>query len=93
MHNPAFDKHFQEAALERIESVRIKFQKNGKDSPHFSQALRNLEEIERHLPENKKYLAEDVRKSLLAMMDEYDVKIYKLGFLDGLSFSKDLQDE
>lgn len=90
MKTPTFNQHFRAAALERIESIRLQYQQNSDRFPNYSQWQEDLDTIEALLPSDKKYLVKNIRNFMLDMNDEYDVKIFKLGFIDGILFLKDI---
>lgn len=89
MQPSSFSKQFTSLVLERIENIRIE-SKMGHEKIHH-QWLQDLEKIESLIPEDQKHLVSNVREFFYQFSDEYDEKIYKLGFADGIALCQELK--
>jgi len=89
MQPSSFSKQFTSLVLERIEHVRVESKKNHEITHH--QWLQDLETIQTLLPDDKKHLVENIRESFYKFSDEYDEKIYKIGFADGFSLFQEMK--
>ncbi|WAA13457.1 hypothetical protein [Fervidibacillus halotolerans] len=88
MQSSTFNQQFQAIALERIENIRLKFEKN-KNFQIYGEFKENIEQIETLLPKDQQHLASKMKDLLIQMKDEYDVQIFKQGFIDGMLFYKE----
>lgn len=91
MHSPTFDHHFNQIALERIEYIRMQFH-NKACSKSRDKWEEYINQIEHYLPEEKKYLAAQMRDVIFQTSDEYDLKVFKQGFADGCLFFSSILD-
>ncbi|WP_033828942.1 hypothetical protein [Bacillus andreraoultii] len=92
MKPPSFNHHFKQIALERIEGIRLQFQRD--EYRNFYQEWElHVNEIEKLLPSEKRHLITTLKDMTFQMNDDYDVQIFKQGFADGFLFIKDLLEQ